>query len=136
MKRVAIALAAVLVLVVACATGPESLGQPTSGGPEAIATNLDVPWGIAFLPDGSALIAERDSGAIQHMAQPGVVNNVGAVAGVAARCGSPPATATVGAAPVTATTGFCSSGPEPAVSLCPALDDIGGGCGCVPKTDQ
>jgi glucose/arabinose dehydrogenase len=72
-------------LAVACANDPESLGQPTSGGPEAIATNLDVPWGIAFLPDGSALIAERDSGAIQHMSQPGVVNNVGGVAGVAAR---------------------------------------------------
>ncbi len=72
-------------LVVACTSDPESLGQPAGGGPEAIATNLDVPWGIAFLPDGSALIAERDSGAIQHMARPGVVNNVGGVAGVAAR---------------------------------------------------
>jgi hypothetical protein len=52
---------------------------------KAIAANLDAPWGIAFLPDGSALIAERDSGAIQHMTQPGVVNSVGSVAGVAAR---------------------------------------------------
>jgi glucose/arabinose dehydrogenase len=84
-KRTAIAFAAALMLVVACTSDPESVGQPAGGGPEAIATNLDVPWGIAFLPDGSALIAERDSGAIQRMSQPGVVNNVGGVAGVAAR---------------------------------------------------
>jgi len=69
---------------VACVNGPESVGQPASGGPEDVATNLDVPWGIAFLPDRSALIAERGSGAIQHMAQHGVVNNVGGVPGVAA----------------------------------------------------
>ncbi len=85
MKRAATALASAFLLVVACANGPESVGQPAGGGAADVATNLDVPWGIAFLPDGSALIAERDSGAIQHMAQPGVVNNVGSVAGVAAR---------------------------------------------------
>ena len=84
-KRAAIALALAISLAVACANDPESFGQPARSGPEAIATNLDVPWGIAFLPDGSALIAERDSGAIHHMAQPGVVNNVGGVPGVAAR---------------------------------------------------
>jgi glucose/arabinose dehydrogenase len=38
-----------------------------------------------LLPDGSALIAERDSGAIQHLTQPGVLTNVGTVAGAAAR---------------------------------------------------
>jgi glucose/arabinose dehydrogenase len=85
MKRAVIALASAVLLVVACANGPESVGQPSNGGPEDIATNLDVPWGIAFLPDGTALIAERDSGAIRHMTQPGVITNIGSVPGVAAR---------------------------------------------------
>jgi glucose/arabinose dehydrogenase len=85
LKRAAVALASALMLVVACANDVESRGQPNVAGPEDIATNLDVPWGIAFLPDGSSLIAERDSGAIKHMSAPGAVNDVGSVAGVAAR---------------------------------------------------
>jgi glucose/arabinose dehydrogenase len=85
LKRAAVIFGSALMLVVACANHVESRGQPNVAGLNDLATNLDVPWGIAFLPDGSALIAERDSGAVKHMTAPGVVNQVGGVAGVAAR---------------------------------------------------
>jgi glucose/arabinose dehydrogenase len=33
-----------------------------------VATGIDVPWGLAFLPDKSALVSERDSGKVKRIA--------------------------------------------------------------------
>ncbi|MEI6360820.1 MAG: PQQ-dependent sugar dehydrogenase [Actinomycetes bacterium] len=52
-------------------------------GTETIATGLTSPWGLAFLPDGTALVSERDTGLIKRI-RPGaatVVRTVGQVPG-------------------------------------------------------
>ncbi len=59
---------------------------PTPGGrPEVagtIATGLESPWGLAFLPDGSALVSERDTAKIKRIGDDGAVSTVGTVPGV------------------------------------------------------
>src|SRR3954468_17724898 len=35
--------------------------------PQTVATRLDVPWGLTFLPDGAALVAERNTARVLRM---------------------------------------------------------------------
>jgi glucose/arabinose dehydrogenase len=51
---------------------------------EDLVTGLDVPWGLAFLPDGSALVSERDSALIRQVTSSGQVTEVGTVPDVVA----------------------------------------------------
>ncbi|MFD1211241.1 PQQ-dependent sugar dehydrogenase [Arthrobacter sp. GCM10027362] len=66
-------LAAGAVLLLGACTAPGSTGASGSApgavvGPVAtVATGLDLPWSIAVLPDGSALVSENDSGLIKHI---------------------------------------------------------------------
>lgn len=91
------AVVAVAGLVAGCSDGggdaqpsvsSSSPGQP-SGTARAVklavagevATGIEVPWGLAFLPDKSALVSERDSGKVKRIAG-GQVTDAGTVPGV------------------------------------------------------
>ncbi|WP_228539399.1 sorbosone dehydrogenase family protein [Nocardia sp. XZ_19_385] len=60
-------------------------GVPDLGAAEEITLGIDVPWGLAFLPDGAALVAERDSGRILRVVAGRAPQEVYQVSGVVAR---------------------------------------------------
>lgn len=62
---------------------PTRAARPTVNA--TIADDLTTPWGLAFLPDGGALVAERDTGKIKLIEKPGSAKTVGRVRGVEAR---------------------------------------------------
>jgi len=57
---------------------------PSVSVQKTLATGLDVPWGVAFLADGSALVAERRTGQVVRVSpNGGTPSPVGTVPGVA-----------------------------------------------------
>ncbi|QEW00335.1 PQQ-dependent sugar dehydrogenase [Microbacterium caowuchunii] len=96
-RPAAVAAAAVVALLSGCAGAPEqrttepSIPPPLSspsgpatlavpGEPTEITAGLEAPWGLTFLPDGSALVSERISGEILRIpAAGGDARTVGVV---------------------------------------------------------
>ena len=61
-------------------TAGRDAGAPSVRG--TVATGLDAPWGLAFLPGGDALVSERDRARIVRVTAQGQVRPVGTVPGV------------------------------------------------------
>jgi glucose/arabinose dehydrogenase len=55
---------------------------PTPRIAGTVASEFTSPWGVAFLPDRTALVSERDTGRIKRVSAGGSVSTVGTVPGV------------------------------------------------------
>lgn len=72
MVRPFLAAACLLAVGAGCGGGERTApAEAAATGPRTIVRNLQVPWGIAFLPDRSALIAERTTGRIVRVGPDG-----------------------------------------------------------------
>jgi glucose/arabinose dehydrogenase len=66
----------------ATSSAPSTSTRPVPSTPQVLATNLDVPWAIAFLPDGSALVTLRDRAQLLHLRAGSAPVSLGTIPGV------------------------------------------------------
>lgn len=72
-------------LLAAAATAPLLAVQPAQAAPAAgkvLAQDLKVPWGLAFLPNGDALVGERPNGRVHRIRKGGGRRHVGTLGAV------------------------------------------------------
>ncbi|MEE2056998.1 PQQ-dependent sugar dehydrogenase [Rhodococcus artemisiae] len=90
-----VALSALAVPLVACSSPEEAPATPTPSTPapadpsprvtDTVASGLETPWGIAFLPDGAALVTERNTGRVLEIGTGQQVREVDRIAEVVAQ---------------------------------------------------
>ena len=69
-------------LLAAAAAAPFLRGSPADAAPrlgKVLAQDLQVPWGLAFLPGGDALVGERMSGRVHRVSPSGGRHHVGTI---------------------------------------------------------
>ena len=64
--------------------GGGASGTARPGEPRVLVSGLQVPWAVAFLPGGDALVTERDTGDLVRVTPSGRVTRIGTVPGVEA----------------------------------------------------
>jgi glucose/arabinose dehydrogenase len=65
-RLIALSIGAVLAVLAIPSVAPAAVGDPS-----VVATRLNVPWGLAFLPNGDALVSERATGRIKRIPRSG-----------------------------------------------------------------
>jgi glucose/arabinose dehydrogenase len=63
-------------------SAPSSTITTSAPATETIATGLPLPWGLAFLPDGTALVTLRDKAEVLHITEGAAPVSVGRIPGV------------------------------------------------------
>lgn len=80
-KHISVMISTIALLITATPPAYAAV-PPTPRITGTIASGFQSPWGLAFLPDGSALLSERDTALIKHVTSGGTVRQIGRVPGV------------------------------------------------------